>query len=405
MGLFGNKDKDIQNAEYEEISEVSEPVAASSEANNPETVTGGEAPAASSEDTASSYNYGTDESVTYTPDPVPATQIPAEPADVIPEAAVEPVSEPIPAVEDTFSMEEERVPVGKYNLEKLYTEIGKEYCDMHSTNPEDELREKVGIVNAIKRQSQELKDQLTSLCRSPWMLLLVFLLGVAIVLSILGNPSVSSVVTEIPNIVILLGCLIIFFSAAANRLSKAGFTLINIVLTIAMICCFIPVVSCLILGIFMKLRGDSSDATLSTSLIVIGVLVGLISFLFFGNLRKTTKSARAIAGGGLVELKSSFFVTLVVFLDLVFNIVALVMNTAFKTQTINTLQNYLQQADEYFKQADLSEFINFTLNQDPRSELFTIISLVAEILLLIVVMVILSKIRNANRTKDELAEE
>ncbi len=392
MGLFGNKDKDIQNAEFEEISEVSEP-AVSSEANDPETVTTTEPPITSSEDTASSYNYGT-----------------AEPTDTIPEAVVEPVPDPIPdpvpAVEDTFSMEEEeRVPVGKYNLEKLYTEIGKEYCDMHSTNPEEELREKVGIVNAIKRQSQELKDQLTSLCRSPWMLLLIVLQAVAIVLPILGSPSVSSVGVEIPNIVILLGCVIIFFSAAANRLSKAGFTLINIVLTIAMICCFIPVVSCLILGIFMKLRGDSSDATLSTSLIVIGVLVGLISFLFFGNLRKTTKSARAIAGGGLVELKSSFFVTLIVFLDMVINIVALVMNTAFKTQTINTLQNFVDQADNYFKQADLSNFISFTMTQDPRAELFTIISLVAEILLLIVVMVILSKIRNANRTKDEFAEE
>ena len=405
MGLFGNKDKDIQNAEYEEISEVSEPTAASSEADITETVTTPEPTITSSEDTASSYNYGTDESVTFTPDPAPATQIPAEPADVIPEAVVEPVSEPVPTVEDTFSLEDERVPVGKYNLEKLYTEIGKEYCDMHSTNPEEELREKVGIVNAIKRQSQELKDQLTSLCRSPWMLLLIILQGVAITLPILGSPSISSVGVEIPNIVILLGCIIIFFSAAANRLSKAGFTLINIVLTIAMICCFIPVVSCLILGIFMKLRGDSSDATLSTSLIVIGVLVGLISFLFFGNLRKTTKSARAIAGGGLVELKSSFFVTLIVFLDMVINIVALVMNTAFKTQTVNTLQNFVQQADDYFKQADLSNAINFTLTQDPKAELFTIISLVAEILLLIVVMVILSKIRNANRTKDDFAEE
>ena len=412
MKLFGNKDNDVQNAEFEEISEVNEQAAASGDTASvqtdiPETVTTEVPPVTSPEDTASTYNYGTDNSVTYTPEPIP------EPVpDPIPDPIPDPFPDPIPdvedgIVEDTFSAEEEeeRVPVGKYDLEKLYTEIGKEYCDMHGNNPEEELREKVGIVNAIKRQSQELKDQLTSLCRSPWMLLLVVLLAAAIVLPILGSPNVQSVLVEIPSMVILLGCIIIFFSAAANRLSKAGFTLINIVLTIAMICCFIPVVSCLILGIFMKLRGDSADSTLSTSLIVIGVLVGLITFLFFGNLRKTTKSARAIAGGALVELKSSFFVTLVVFLNLVINIVALVMNTVFKTQTINTLQNYVDQADAYFKQADLSNVINFTLTQDPRSELFTIMGLVAEILLLIVVMVILSKIRNANKAKDDFAEE
>ena len=96
---------------------------------------------------------------------------------------------------------------------------------------------------------------------------------------------------------------------------------------------------------------------------------------------------------------------MIVFLDLVINIVALVMNTVFKTQTINTLQNYVDQADAYFKQADLSDVINFTLTQDPRSELFTIMGLVAEILLLIVVMVILSKIRNANKAKDVFEEE
>lgn len=399
MGLFGNKNKDIQNAEFEEISDVKEASVVPEESVSTPAVI---PEVGKAEETVSDNMVEADDNVSYTPEPVPAPPIP--------EPEPEPLPEPIPAVEDgivedSFSMEEERVPVGKYDLEKLYTEIGKDYCELHSTSPESEFREKVGIVNAIKRQSRELKDQLTSLCRSPWMLLLIILQGAAIVLPILGSPSVKSIAVEIPSMVILLGCIIIFFSAVANRLSKAGFTLINIVLTICLICCFIPVVTCLILGIFMKLRGDVSDATISTSLIVAGVLVGLISFLFFGNLRKTTKSARAIAGGQLVELKSSFFVTIIVFLNLVVNIVALVMNTVFKTQTLNTFQNFIDQADAYFKQADLSNLINLTVTQDPRSELFTIIALVAEILLLIVVLVILSKIRNANKGKDDFADE
>ena len=157
MGLFGNKDKDIQNAEYEEISEVSEPTAASSEADITETVTTPETTITSSEDTASSYNYGTDESVTFTPDPAPATQTPAEPADVIPEAVVEPVSEPVSTVEDTFSLEEERVPVGKYNLENPKDEVTTDSkgAPVINTNP-----------NYLAEQAAEIKKELVTLIDS-----------------------------------------------------------------------------------------------------------------------------------------------------------------------------------------------------------------------------------------------
>ncbi|MBR5047730.1 MAG: hypothetical protein IKX76_05790, partial [Eubacterium sp.] len=72
---------------------------------------------------------------------------------------------------------------------------------------------------------------------------------------------------------------------------------------------------------------------------------------------------------------------------------------------VNTLQSYLNKLDDYFKQADLSSAINISLTQDPKTELFGIIALVAQVLLLIVVLVILSKVRNRNKIKDDFSEE
>ena len=403
MALFGKKNKNIQNADFEEVADMNEPADVSGETGagyaqdtpiaenefnvKPETV----------ESTVSSYDYGTADAGLPAEEPAvsaaPVADYVQAPSEDIPPADTTP--------EDLFA----RIPANKYNLDNIYREIGKEYCNLHSMDPETEFSERVGIVNAIKRQAKEMRDHLISLCRSPWMFFLILLLMGRIALPILRQASLQNIAMQIPDAIVLIGCIIIFFASLARKVPRIGFTLINIVLTFYLIISFIPVFTMLILGIFMKLRGDVDYATLSTSLIVIGVVLALICILFFGSLIRTTGAAKKIAGGGLADIKSSFFVSIIIFLAMVVNAAALISSFLFKDAISNGMQNAVQQLDEYFKQANLSGIVTTLTTVDPAGMKYVLAGIGVDILLLLVVLIILSKIRHKDRELDEQLEE
>ncbi len=424
MSFFGRKDKSLQNDDFEEVTEVNVP-ADSSDVPVEEAVTlvPDESADVAAEEEVEVVITGDSE------DPVPpveeaaAVDFTAEEPVIVEEAAEEP---PVPAEEagsgDAVPAEyvpasdeddepvhevytEDKVPIGKYKLDNLYREIGEEYCRIHSDDPETDFREKVGIVNSIKKQSEEIRNQLTDICRSPWMMLLILLLTATLVIPVIQDHSPAVIAAQIPEAVIDIGLIMIFFSALAKKLTRPGFTLINIVLTLYLIVCFIPVITMLILGIFMKLRGDVEYSTLSTSLIVIAVLLGLVCAFFFGGLKKTVVSARTVAGGGLVQVKSSFFVSIIIFLSLIFNVASLIMTTVFRDATVSFLQDVVKQANDYFKEANLSDIVEATSNVGAGDFRFVIANAACKILLLIVVLVLLSKIRNKDRMEEEAAEE
>ncbi len=414
MALFGKKNKNIQNADFEEVADMNEPVDVPGDTGAefipdtpaPESIstdavqqeTGFTVMPEAGESAVSSYNYGTADGSLPVEEPAAGAAAPV--ADYVPAPAQD-----APPMDNTPDDLFDRIPANKYNLDNLYRDIGKEYCNLHSMDPETEFSEKVGIVNAIKRQSKEMRDHLISLCRSPWMFFLILLLIARITLPILREVSPQNILLQIPDAVVLIGCIIIFFASLAKRVPRIGFTLINIVLTFYLIVSFIPVFTMLILGIFMKLRGDVEYSTLSTSLIVIGVVLALICILFFGSLIRTTGAAKKIAGGGLADIKSSFFVSIIIFLDMVANAAALISSFLFKDSITNGMQNAVQQVDEYFKQANLSGIVTSITTVDPAGMKYVVAGIGVDILLLLVVLIILSKIRHKDKELDELLEE
>ena len=291
----------------------------------------------------------------------------------------------------------------KYKMDQVYREIGEEYCNLHANDPEIGLKDKVGIINAMKRKSAELKDALNALGRSPWFLLLILLMTGLIALRVLAKPDISTYISLIPAVLVDLACLILFIQALARKMTGIGFTILNGVMTFYMIVLYIPIVAMLMLGVIMRFDNSAESKTASYVMIIIAIICAVINWIYWNGIKSTTKAARTIASGGIAQMKSSIFVSFILVISLLADLFVLISTLIFNKSLESVLQAISTEINNTLHEEVITSSMLATITSTGSVKMYYMVAAsVVQILIFVVVILILSRIRNMN--KPELEE-
>lgn len=286
---------------------------------------------------------------------------------------------------------EERLPYGKYELKKLYQDIGEEYCKVYAECPEDAFAEKVALVNRLKVQTDEMKRKVENVCRSPFTFLLILLLSAQIALPFIHGVTKEAVIAAIPMGIIDLAVLLLFIQGLIRKVGKLSFNVINFLLTICLIVCYIPVFVTLILGIMMRLSDRVDLVGMATGIIVLSILFVVLNTVYWYGLKSTTTTAKTIVAGHLIRWKSSVFVIFLMILQILANIAYLAGFLLFKEKVVEMVGSMCAILDESFGIAKATSAVtemlaNYTIGK------MELASTMLSILILLVSIIILSSV-------------
>ena len=285
----------------------------------------------------------------------------------------------------------EKLPYGKYELKKLYQDIGEEYCNLYADHPEDAFAEKVDLVNRLKQQTRQMQEKVENICRSPLTFLLILVLSAQIAIPFVDGIDAAAVIGAIPLLILDLACILLFVQGLLRKVGSLGFDLINIMLTIFLILCYIPIFVTLILGIMMNLSGRSELSGMAMTIIILSVLLAVLNTIYFCGLKSTTISAKTIMKGRLIKWKSSVFVIFLQILQIIAYVLTLAGFVLFKNSLVKMVNNMCDILNDCFGITDATKMISTTVVNTTITNL-DLANIILGILVSLIAIIILSNI-------------
>lgn len=172
-------------------------------------------------------------------------------------------------------------------------------------------------------------------CGSAMVLVLSVLLSANILLNIIANHSFITVISQIPLIIICIGCWILYVSSLNGNLTTTGFTMINGSLLALCIISFVPCIVGFISGLLMLIKGGSDFVGFGFGVMLGCVILFGFFWLYWSGLRKPVTSARLILTGEKTQWESSLFCIVMICISIGFEVISTLV-----TIGANSLNNY-----------------------------------------------------------------
>ncbi len=164
--------------------------------------------------------------------------------------------------------------------------------------------------------------RLTAFCSGGIFMIFMIVMTAKLVCSTVLQFNLLNLIGSIPAIIVCLGLWFSWSGCRKGQLKSNGFRLISGALLANLIISWIPVVLFLIVGIFFLSIDDGAAIGLG---VIIGAFIdGFLFYLYWMGLRRTAKSASAVADGTIAAIETSMFSIVLLFAGGIVTLISLI---------------------------------------------------------------------------------
>lgn len=239
-------------------------------------------------------------------------------------------------------------------------------------------------------------DWIQDLCGSGACLVLTVSITVMLVCRVLFQFNISNLISNIPMVLICIGCWMCFYGGRKNELTPSGFSLISGTLTfLTIISCIGSALGCL-LGVVLIFFAEETQVIGLVLLIIFGISFFLI-WKYWSQLRLSAHSAKRVLQSGTGRVTASMYNIVVLYIGTAANLISLVNNSNAERFYYN-LYDYIYEFS-YYLPYELQNMLYSLLGilAPPSNSLITILGNLAAVAVPLCAGLILQKLRKEQR--------